>query len=240
MEALARRATSAIVIFDRLADFARPVRRMIRIRCCSEIARALAALSVGAMLVAGGGCKRAAPMAAPGGEEGDPAGEEHSMRVPDFDGSSRADSPRAADARWIRATGGDPIDLAALADAEGAAGLLDGIEDGGPIARTAVRALPYADDAPIALGRLGELARRGGARVVDHVLAAVVDIAARYPPQRDPLDPSGALRCANALTDISEDSQSSARSRSLARSALQMLVEHGLVRADRIAARPRR
>ncbi|MEZ4308937.1 MAG: hypothetical protein R3F14_12940 [Polyangiaceae bacterium] len=51
--------------------------------------------------------------------------------------------------------GGDGVDLAELAEAEGATGLLEGVEDGGALFETACRALPFADDAELAAGRLG-------------------------------------------------------------------------------------
>ena len=70
------------------------------------------------------------------------------------------ESARAKDEMWRRATEGDPIELARLADREGAGGLLLGLEDGGEIGLTALAALPFADDAELAYQRLGEILRR--------------------------------------------------------------------------------
>src|SRR5690242_15940198 len=54
------------------------------------------------------------------------------------------ESERAKDELWRRALDGDPVDLARLADREGAGGLLEGLEEGGPIGLTALAALPSA------------------------------------------------------------------------------------------------
>src|SRR5262249_36960282 len=143
-----------------------------------------------------GGCGRNTGRAPSEADDGDPSGVARGGRVPRFDGPSPPDSPRAADPRWLRAADGDPIELAALADAEGADRLLDGVDEGGAVGRTAMRALAYADDATLALGRLGDLLRRVAPRDAELVLASVLDIALRPQVQREPLDSAGALRCA--------------------------------------------
>src|SRR5688572_5207527 len=50
------------------------------------------------------------------------------------------ESERTKDELWRRALERDPIDLARLADREGAGGLLEGLEEGGPIGLAALAA----------------------------------------------------------------------------------------------------
>ena len=96
---------------------------------------------------------------------------------------SAKESERAKDDLWRRAEEGDPVELAHLANREGALGLLDGLEEGGPIGLVALAALPFADDAEAAYQRLGEILRQLDPAEIGPVLHAVVDIARRPPAQ---------------------------------------------------------
>jgi len=58
------------------------------------------------------------------------------------------------DALWKRARSLDPIDLAKLADREGALGLVAGVAAGGPARKVALAALPLASDADSGIGPL--------------------------------------------------------------------------------------
>src|SRR5688572_11758659 len=89
------------------------------------------------------------------------------------------ESERTKDELWRRALERDPIDLARLADREGAGGLLEALEEGGPIGLAALAALPFAADADTAYQRLGEIVRQLDPAVAAPVLEVIVDMAAR-------------------------------------------------------------
>ena len=144
-------------------------------------------------------------------------------------------SPRVGDPRWLTARDKDPLEKARLAVAVGAAELLAGLDDGGETADTALAALPFADDAEIALGRLGEVARADAGRR-RQVLAAILEISGQPPRQREPLDPEGVRRCGEALLAIAADGAVSRADRVLAVSAARALAEHGYVDQARIPA----
>src|SRR5262249_2063750 len=71
-----------------------------------------------------------------------------------------AEGPRFGDPLGIQARGDDPLEKERLAVAVGAAGLLAGLDEGGEAAEVALAALPFADDAEIALVRLSDLLER--------------------------------------------------------------------------------
>ena len=142
-------------------------------------------------------------------------------------------SPRRTDPRWILAAADDPLDKARLALAVGAAELLEGVEDGGETAEIALAALPFADDAEVALGRLGELARAGGPgrrRILD----AILGVAGQPGRQREALDREGPRRCGDAVLAVAADASAPREERALAVSAARALAEHGWVDRARI------
>ncbi|MGK3962423.1 thiamine biosynthesis protein [Sorangium sp. So ce118] len=141
----------------------------------------------------------------------------------------RPPSPRLTDPRWRRAAGDDPLEQARLAEAEGASGLLAGLEDGGDIAVVALRALPYADDADLALGPLAARARAAPPSSLPPLLDALLGIAGRPPRQREPLDPDGARAAAAALVELSSRRDVPAEQRAVAISAARALADKGLV-----------
>src|SRR5690606_18750197 len=105
---------------------------------------------------------------------------------------ARPASARAADPRWRLALGEDPVERARLAEAEGASGLLDALDDGGEIADVALLALPYADDADLAFGPLAERALAAPPATAGPLVRALLEIAGRPARPREPLDPEGA------------------------------------------------
>ncbi|XYH92337.1 thiamine biosynthesis protein [Sorangium sp. So ce1128] len=141
----------------------------------------------------------------------------------------RPPSPRLTDPRWRRAAGDDPLECARLAEAEGASGLLAGLEDGGDIAVAALRALPYADDADLALGPLAERARAAPLPSLPPLLDALLGIAGRPPRPREPLDPDGARTAAAVLVELSGRRDVPAEQRAVAISAARALADKGLV-----------
>jgi hypothetical protein len=129
---------------------------------------------------------------------------------------------------------GDAVDLARLADREGAGGLLEGLEEGGAIGLVALAALPWAADADAAYQRLGEIVRQLDPPATGPVLQAIVDMAARPRRQTEPLDPPGLRSCAEALLTLAEKKSLARNVRASAISALRLLVERGAVSATAI------
>lgn len=146
----------------------------------------------------------------------------------------RAPSPRLSDPLWIQAKDEDPLERARLAEIVGASGLLLGLEDGGAIAETALASLPYADDAEIALRRLGELALAADARGLDPLLAAILEIAGRPPKDREALDAEGARACGEAVVSIASRASLDRALRARAVSAARALAAKGYVDPARI------
>jgi len=144
------------------------------------------------------------------------------------------ESERAKDELWRRAREGDPVDLARLADREGAGGLLEGLEEGGPIGLTALAALPWTDDADTAYQRLGEIVRQLDPTATGPVIGAIIGMAARPRRQTEPLDPAGLRSCADALLTVAERKSLAKNVRAPAISALRLLAERGAVSAAAI------
>jgi hypothetical protein len=143
-------------------------------------------------------------------------------------------SARASDPTWQRARGGDAIALVRLADMAGAAELLEGVDDGGDVRRTALLALPHADDADLALGHLADVAMVEATPSLGDVLDAMLAIAARPRDQREPLDPEGMQRAAGALLTIAARADLAPEDRAVALSAARALAEKGYGDAARI------
>jgi hypothetical protein len=117
--------------------------------------------------------------------------------------------------------------------AVGAAELVAAVEAGGPMGETALAALPFADDADVALGRLGDLAKADPARR-RAVLAAMLGVAGRPREPRELLDPEGVRRAAEAVLGLAGDRTLPREDRALAISAARALAEKGYVDARRI------
>jgi hypothetical protein len=143
-------------------------------------------------------------------------------------------SPRRADLRWRRALEGDPLDLRALAEAEGAAGLLEGLEDGGDLFRAACAALPLAADGELALGRLGEVALLDDASLSDAAVLAIHRIASGPPSRGEPLDPDGVAGAAAAVLALATRTELARARRAHAISAARAFAERGALDPDRI------
>ncbi|TKC97264.1 thiamine biosynthesis protein [Polyangium fumosum] len=134
-------------------------------------------------------------------------------------------SPRLDEPRWQRAMDDDPAGLQALADALGAAGLVEALGDGGAILKTALLALPLADDADLALGALGKRALAATDEERGPTLEAVLGVAGRPATAREPLDPEGASEAGAALLSIAANPALPREHRALAVSAARALAE---------------
>lgn len=133
------------------------------------------------------------------------------------------------DELWNRAMGGDPLELARLADREGAAGLMDGVEQGGDVGRASLLALPYAGDAELAFRRLGEIALQTDGAMQHEVVDVIGQIAARPATQTEVLDADGARACGGALLELARSSRFRKDTRAKAVSALRRMAERLVV-----------
>jgi hypothetical protein len=151
-----------------------------------------------------------------------------------------SDGARLRDLRWTLARGDDPLDKERLAVAVGAAELAAAVDDTDEIAAAALAALPFADDAEVALGklasRLGSTRAPSGWRTTWQaaVLTSILGIAGQPRRPREPLDPEGARACGEALLAFAVDPGHPHDERALAVSALRALAEHGTVDRARI------
>ena len=119
-------------------------------------------------------------------------------------------------------TSNDDLDLAALADREGASALLDAVDVGGKVGLTALAALPMTDDAPVAYRRLAQLLllTKGEDRL--HVMRAVYNIAMQPRIHGESIDEGGANECAQVLLRIAQDANAVTAHRALAVSTLRL------------------
>jgi len=136
---------------------------------------------------------------------------------------------RERDPRWQRARGDDPLERARLAEAEGAARLVEALDDGGEVAATALLALPYADDADLALGPVSQRALAAKPADLAPLLQALLEIAGRPARPREPLDPEGARAAGEALLALARRRDLPRDLRALAVSGARALAARGYV-----------
>jgi hypothetical protein len=153
---------------------------------------------------------------------------------PDLKAKKNESGARAKDPLWQRALDGDRVDLSRLADREGASGLVDGLEEGGPIGLTALASLPYAEDAELAYRRLGEAVALSDPDDALPFVETILALASRRRRQTEPLDPPGMRSSADALLEVARNKSAPARTRAASISALRMLSESGAVQAAAI------
>ncbi len=148
---------------------------------------------------------------------------------------ARTPSARSTDPRLLRAAGDEPIERMHLAEAVGAADLVEALDDGGAVAKTALVALPFARDADLALAPLASrAAATRDAAERRALLEALVAIAGRPNDQRDPLDPEGTRVAAATLVEIARRASLDREDRALAVSAARALAEKGWIDPARI------
>jgi hypothetical protein len=140
------------------------------------------------------------------------------------------------DPLWQRARGEDRLERARLAEAVGAAALLDAVDGGGEAEAAALGALPYADDAEAALGALAERALVADPASRARLLEAILAIAGRPASPRDPLDPDGVRACARALLVLAARADLPRDDRALAVSAARALADKGFADPARVPA----
>lgn len=154
--------------------------------------------------------------------------------------AAHAPSPRVSDERWARALGDDdPLEDARLADALGAEELASGVRDGGAVATAALRALPYASDALLALGPLMDAAldAQKGLKIspatgepwptTAALLDAVAAIALARPEDREPFAAESVAHAIRILVGLSAEKGLSEDDHARVVSALRGLANRG-------------
>jgi hypothetical protein len=172
--------------------------------------------------VAGSGEPVAAPVAT--------ASAAPSARVPEvaYAKSTRPDEPRYARAL---AEADDPLEMQRLGLDAGASELVAALDDGGLVARVALAALPFAEDALLALGPLAEraLAARAGAQKsgrtgdalpsANALLEVARALAERGPGDGEVADPEGVTRALTLFAQLAQDEALPEETRALAADA---------------------
>lgn len=135
------------------------------------------------------------------------------------------------DMLWQRAAGAEAseIDLVRLANREGAAGLLEGLNVGRTLGLTALAALPHAADAELALDRLCELLKgEGDPSTAPNValLRSLHGIVARPPAPREALASRGYAGCLPVVERLAKSPNLDPERHDLASSAAGLLIEH--------------
>ena len=127
-------------------------------------------------------------------------------------GTSFADQPAPVfveDALWKRARSLDPIDLAKLADREGALGLVAGVGAGGPARKVALAALPLASDADSGIGPLCAMLPKEPAAERMHLLDGLL-VLLEAPAPGEALDAEGQRNCRAIVARLEAKSASPA------------------------------
>lgn len=130
--------------------------------------------------------------------------------------------------------GEDPAGKQALADALGAPGLLEALDDGGEITATALEALPLTDDADLALSELARRALAAANEGRGPILEAILAIAGRPANARESLDPEGAAAAGAAVLAIASNKDISREHRAAAISAARAFAEKKIVDPSKI------
>jgi hypothetical protein len=109
-----------------------------------------------------------------------------------------------------------------LADALGAAGLIEGFEAGGWVRQVALSALPHAPDAELGLAPLCDALGEGDAG--GQLLSAVHGIASQPPRQVEATDVTGYASCRAPLAALADQKSLPPGRRDLAHAALDALL----------------
>lgn len=142
------------------------------------------------------------------------------------DAAVGVDSAVAERSNWKAALANpdDALELGRLAEAEGASGLLVGLEEGGAAGHVALLALPHADDAEHAMGRLAEIVEQTPPETMLLVLDAMEGITLRPQTQTEPRDPMGVHRAFDALVRVAAKKDNPANVRARAVSVARLMA----------------
>jgi len=126
---------------------------------------------------------------------------------------------------WRRAASGGDFERARLAQSESAATLLVALSEGGSLGRTALAALPYAQDRREVVGRLCALALGPAAPTSSWLLGAIYEAIANGPRTEESVDPGADALCTSNLRQLSERADTSAEDRDRALGAISLLAK---------------
>lgn len=129
----------------------------------------------------------------------------------------------ADDPLWRRASTGDDIDDARLAQRESASSLLVALEQGGSLGRTALRALGHASDRREARGELCKLLLGPDERTASALLEVLYELLMDAPVTEESVDSQADARCVSTLAQLSERERVSLADRDRAQVALARL-----------------
>jgi hypothetical protein len=146
---------------------------------------------------------------------------------PTLDLTGEAAWPAAYDADpvWRRAASGSDFDRARLAQSESAAALLVALSQGGSLGRTALAALPYAQDRREVAGRLCALVLGPVAPTSSWLIGAIYEAIANGPRTEESVDPGADALCTNSLRQLSERADTSPEDRDRALGAISLLAK---------------
>lgn len=131
----------------------------------------------------------------------------------DLVGDATWPAPYASDPLWLRASTGDDIDHARLAQRESAQSLSSALAHGGSLGRTALLALAYARDRRDARGALCELLEGPSPATSRLLLHALHEVVVDGPPTEESVDLHTDARCARILRELTQGTTLSAADR---------------------------
>lgn len=147
------------------------------------------------------------------------------VRALDLVGDATWPAPYASDPLWLRASQGDDIDHARLAQRESALTLSSALVHGGSLGRTALLALAYARDRRDARGPLCELVKGPNAATASLLLQALHQ-AVDGPATEESVDLQTDARCAALLRELTLGATLSASDRDRAAGTITRLEAH--------------
>lgn len=147
-------------------------------------------------------------------------------RALDLEGDATWPAPYASDPLWLRASTGDDIDHARLAQRESALTLSGALAHGGSLGRTALLALTYAPDRREARGPLCELVKGPSAATSSLLLRALHQAVVDGPRTEESVDVQTDARCARILRELTLGTSLSATDRDRAAATIARLEAH--------------
>jgi hypothetical protein len=163
----------------------------------------------------------------PGGRGSTTGGEPPSTTATlDLEGDATWPAPYASDPLWLRASKGDDIDHARLAQRESALALSSAVVHGGSLGRTALLALAYARDRREARGPLCELVKGPSAATSSLLLQALHQAVVDGPLTEESVDAQTDAHCARILRELTLGTTLSATDRDRAAGTIARLEAH--------------
>jgi hypothetical protein len=190
--------------------------------------RAFAALGLGGLLLllSSGSCVPEPPERGRSSTTGEAHGSARRPPAVDLVGEATWPAPYASDPLWQRASIGNDIDHARLAQRESALSLVAALRHGGSLGRTALRALEHVLDRHEARGQLCELVPGQNAMTASSLLDALYGSVVDGPLTEESMDAEADARCARALRELMRQGTLSAADRDRLEGTLTRLEAH--------------